>query len=227
MVCRSVYAQSLPQPAVVAQKEIWFDERVGIANSGLINGQEYNIPLQGMRTHPFFGSREITYENLVIDGQRYGNVPIMYDIFSDIVVIRHRDKSGLFALIQLQDNLSGFSLYGHTFRKISATDIKGSPQSPQIFDVLMEGQTVILIAKRKKEIYMQDAKPEYRQEDLFYFLIQGKLVPVTRKKDLLKTFDSQEAKIKDFIKTNNLDIRVEEDLIRLALFCDSLNKLSE
>ncbi len=219
---QSIYAQHQSINSN-SSKEIWFDEIIGFHNNGLINGPEYTIPLQATTTHPFFGSRELTYENLIVDGQRFGSIPIMFDIYSNIVVIRHRDKNGLFALIQLK-NVNEFTLYGHTFKNLSTIDNKGNKESPQLFDVLMEGHTVSLVAKRKKEIYLLNSKPEYRQRDLYYFLINEQKIAISQKRNIYRAFKIQEDEVRDFIAKNKLNFDVEEDLIRLSQFCDTLNR---
>jgi hypothetical protein len=207
------------------QKEIWFDETIGVVNSGIFNGREYFIPMQGSKTHPFFGSRELTYEQITVEGQRYGNIPLMYDLFNDVLIMRHKDKNGIFVLIQLEiKNVDSFTLYGHTFRRISTKDERGNIQSSQLFDILVEGQTVNLVAKRKKETYLLDAKPEYREEDSFYFFINEQLIPIIRSKDIYSTFTINEDEIREFIKRNRLDHREENDLIRIAEYCDSITK---
>jgi hypothetical protein len=128
-------------------------------------------------------------------------------------------------LIQLEkNNVDSFTLYGHTFRKISTKDERGNIQSSQLFDIVMEGQTVNLVAKRKKETYLLDSKPEYREEDSFYFFKNEQLIPITRSKDIYTLFKINEDEIREFIKSNRLDHREEKDLIRIAEFCDSITK---
>src|SRR4051812_49310890 len=90
----AAFGQQLPmaEPLVYDQKEIWFDNIVGPENSGLVNGREYFIAFPGATSHPFFGSREMTGEKLVFHSQLYVNVPLLYDIFNDEIILRHRDK---------------------------------------------------------------------------------------------------------------------------------------
>jgi len=99
-----------------------------------------------------FWIAEVTNEQVVVDGQTYNNIHIMYDMFGDVLVLRFRDKRGLFALIQLdKKRVESFTLYQHRFRKMT------NPISPEAsiahgyYDVLFDGKRITLVAKRRKE----------------------------------------------------------------------------
>ena len=207
------------------QKEIWFDNLVGFENSGIINGPEYFIALQGTNTHPFYGSRDLSLESVVFNGQRYSNVALMYDIYSDILILRHRDKNGIFVLIELaKENVDGFTLYGHQFKKLSKVSLDGKIQSPQFYDILLDGEVMDLIAKRKKTTHVVGSRPEYQYDEKFYFLKNNELIPITRKKNIYAAFPRSVKSIQEYINKNKLNIRNEKDLLLISRFCDSLNR---
>jgi len=214
-------------PYAPTYKEIWFDNIVGFENSGIINGPEYFIPMQGSVTHPFFGSRDLSPEWVIFKGQRYGNIALMYDIYSDILVLRHRDKNGIFVLIQLdKENIDSFTLYGHQFKKISVVNSDGKIKPVVFFDILLDGETMDLVAARKKTIHVVDSRPEYQYEEKFYFLINNQLIPLTRKKNIYLSLKETGNKkdIQEYINKNKLNFRNEKDLLLIAGFCDSINR---
>jgi hypothetical protein len=215
--------QNLSKNFFIAKKEIWFDSIVGVENSGIINGSEYFMPLPGSDTHPFFESRNLTFERLVFNGQLYGNVPLMYDLYNDILVLRYQDKNGSFVLIQLEESgVYSFTLYGHLFKKISSIDSGGKLQS-QIFDILFEGNTIDLLAKRKKTRSVVGARPEYTYDENFYFLKNNQLIRIAYKKNVSLAVNKGGKSVQDFIKRNKLNVREENDLVMIATYCDSLN----
>ena len=214
-----------PYSHTLIQKEIWFDSIVGFENSGIINGPEYFIPMQGSTSHPFYGSRDLSPEWVLFKGQHYGDVALMYDIYGDILILRHRDKNGIFVLIQLEkENVDAFTLYGHQFKKTLVVDSYDKIQPPRFFDILFEGEKMDLIAERKKTIRVIDSRSEYQYEEKFYFLKNNRLIPLTRKKNVyisVEGYDNQK-KTQDFINKKKLNIRNEKDLQLIAVFCDSL-----
>jgi hypothetical protein len=218
--------EKLPDVHPVIQKEIWFDKLVGFENSGIINGPEYFIPMQGSTTHPFYGSRDLSLEWVVFKDQRYGNVALMYDIYGDILILRHRDKNGIFVLIQLEkEYVDAFTLYGHQFKKISIVDSNDKKQTPRFFDILFDGEMIDLVAERKKTIHVVDSRPQYQYEEKFYFLKNNRLIPLTSKKNIYTSSNRYDSRknTQDFINKNKLNIRDEKDLLLIAGFCDSLN----
>jgi len=223
---QSVFAQqTFSQKSTVYQKEIWFDHQVGFENSGIINGPEYFMPGQGAETHPFYGSRDLSDESVIFKGQRYGNVGLMYDLYSDILILRHQDKNGFFVLIQLEKvNVDTFTLYGHRFKKLSVVNSDGKIQSPQFYDILFEGEKLNLIAKRKKVTHVVGSRPEYTLDETFYFLKDNQLIPLNRKKNIYKAVNGEKNNIQEFINKNKLNIRDENDLLLIARFCDSLTR---
>jgi len=219
--------QSSSQNSSIHQNEVWFDNLVGFENSGIINGPEYFAPGQGLDTHPFYGTRELSYESIVFQGQPYGKVGLMYDIYNDIVILRHRDKHGIFVLIEMDKvDVDGFTLYGHQFEKLSVATSNGKIQSPQFYDILVKGETLNLIAKRRKITRVIGSRPEYQNEEKFYFLINNQIFPINNRKNIYKAMSGENKRIKEFINKNKLNTKGENDLISIARFCDTLNSLA-
>jgi hypothetical protein len=59
---------------------------------------------------------------------------------------------------------------------------------------------------------------------VFWARINGTMNKFTNEKQFLKLFPDKEAKLKEFIKNSNLDIKVREDLIKLGNFCNGIIK---
>ncbi|MEO7989782.1 MAG: hypothetical protein ABI663_09590 [Chryseolinea sp.] len=205
------------------QKELWFDKIVTLKNTNLINGPEYFIPFQATTTHPFFGSRELTNEELAYDHQRYVNVPILYDIFGDILILRLQDKNGLFAMVQInEDKVESFSLYHHHFRKL--TNPKESETGSGYYDVLYEGKNIMLVAKRGKSKYILNDRVEFQLEEKFYFIRNNEWSRLSGTGSCYKLMKANKSRITSFIKSQKIKVRKqnEQDIIAIAAFCNSL-----
>ncbi|HWA33972.1 MAG TPA: hypothetical protein VG737_07580 [Cyclobacteriaceae bacterium] len=224
---QDVYSQqlSVAEPLVYDQKEIWFDNIVGPENTGLLNGREYFIAFPGASSHPFFGSREVTNERLVFHSQLYVNVPLLYDIFTDEIILRHRDKRNQFTMIVLdKDRVESFTLYNHHFKR---KELKGAVEphlAKGFFDVLFEGESISLVAKRRKTSYANVGVRDY-QEDSRFFLIKGdQWIELGGKKSYYALSPRYKTEIQDFIKRQKIKVgrKNEADLIQVAKHCDLL-----
>jgi hypothetical protein len=57
---------------------------------------------------------------------------------------------------------------------------------------------------------------------LYWAKINGTMNKFTNEKQFLKLFPDKEARLKEFMKDSDLDIKVREDLIKLGNFCNGL-----
>jgi hypothetical protein len=210
---------------VYDQKEAWFDKTIGHENTELINGSEYFIPFQATSTHPFFGSRELTSEQVLLDGQLYTNVPLLYDIYSDILVLRFRDKNGLFTLIHLDEKkVESFTLYNHHFRKMDHPKYSESAKGNGYYDILYEGKKIMLVAKRTKARSAGTAKAEYEVDEKYYLIRQNQWSHASGTGSFYEFIKDKKKQVLSFVKIKKIKVRKkdEKDLVTLTSFCDSL-----
>lgn len=210
------------RPLVYEHKEIWFDEIVTRENTELINGPEYFISFQGGATHPFFGSLELTNNQLWYDQQFYANVHLLYDIYTDMLVVRYKDKKNLFAMIELDQNkVEGFTLDSHHFRKMNGPKLYGKDKGHGYVDILYEGKNIILVAMRRKSTLenKETRRVEYQLDDHYYFISGTKWA-----QNIFELTKKNKKEIKAFISSNKIKVRKknENDLKALAHFCDTL-----
>ena len=85
-----------------AEAIIWYDNLIGRNNSGLINGPEYKIEVLGKNTHPFFEQRTPGQGMVHYREQTYMEVPLIYDIQNDKLVLVHRTLQQLQYLISFR-----------------------------------------------------------------------------------------------------------------------------
>jgi len=211
------------EPLNYEQKETWFDLAVGRENTGLINGPEYFIPFQGFNTNPFFGSLEATNEILRIDGKNYYNVSLLYDSYSDVLVLRTKDKSNLFAMVQLDNQrIESFTLQGHFFQKMMNPLFQGKSKEG-FYDILYKGKNFSFLCKRSKKEFMDDHQPKYELADKYFLLHDNQWAKFSGFNDFYRLTGVHKTEITLFIKTQKIKARkmIEKDLVAVASFCDS------
>ncbi len=213
------------QPLAYNNKESWFDKIVSRQNTSIINGPEYFMPFKGFSTTPFFGSMELANERVAYENQVYENVPLLYDIYDDVLVLRIRDKNGMFAMVSVdKSKVEGFTLYHHRFRKLTGPK-PGSPVPvSQYFDVLYEGRNLMLVAKRSKSRHVSGYVTEYEPEEKYYFVKQGQWSQLSGVKSFYRLMEDKKDQINNFIESEKIRIKKKEekDLIAIAAFCNSL-----
>jgi hypothetical protein len=197
-------------------------------NSILYSGREHASLNKRIQGHAFYGSKDWQLGDLIYWGQRYENVPLLYDIFTDEVVIRHYESPFRIKLIVAK--VEQFSIYDHQFIRINPP--AESAITPGFYDQLYLGG-VTLLAKRKKTIKESHLEgrvmQEFEQKDRYFILKDGIYYPVGKRSSVLKVLKDQKKEVKRLMKQNNIQFweNPEYAMIKMAAFYDLAKTASE
>jgi hypothetical protein len=213
-ISTSAFTQSLNTPSIA--NETWFDNIIGVENSGVINGPEYKVKLQGARTNPFFGTGEAsgiaTYNN-----NTYA-IPLIYDIYTDELVVKHMSTSGRAWFIQLEKSLvTEFVLPGHTFRNFGGE--RG------FHEVIYDGDNLQVLAKRTKRYEVKKGIFNYVQADRLFIKMGEMWKTFAGTSGFNKVLDNKAHRkhLKDFLNQNKIGGRLTNaELAQVGRFVDDL-----
>lgn len=200
-----------------------FDSLVGIHSSGLINGSLYQTQYINAQIHPFWQGRDWKSGSLHYQGQFYPQVALMYDAFTDQLILRHIDERNLNNwLLLFKEEIRFFTLQEKYFEYLGSESNKKLASG--FYEILYKGKNLKLVAKRYKEDYIEEKTIQFREKSSFYLLYQNSASNLNHEKDFLELFASRKVEINNFIRQNQLKIKPsqESDLIRLSEFCDQL-----
>jgi hypothetical protein len=187
----------LPIPASATGIETWFDSIIGSENSGIVNGREYQVSFKGFQTHPFF-EKEATTASVEYNKNTFKNIFILYDIFSDELVLLHKHSNGL-AYIQLdKEKLGGFEIYKRRFKKINNT----------FCELLFERENFSLVARRMKVKKVTGSTVDYERSDRVYLVANDQWRWLTGKKSFLRALESkpQRKRLSEFLRSNKIRV---------------------
>ncbi len=206
-----------------------FDDAIGIENTAIINGTKYTVPLQTSGTHPFYNAGIGAKGNIVFVDQPYFNLTLLYDIYSDELIVQQRRANGVHALIKLfKPSVESFRIHDHTFRNYQGEKAQKLGMVSGFYDVLYENSVFTLIAKRKKNTHVDMGRVQYENEDHYFFIQNGRFTPFHGMKSFYQVLGNKEliSELRSFVSKNNLKIKKSDsDLIAAARHCDAiLNK---
>jgi len=193
-------------------------------NAHLYNGYEYPTPNWIIKGSPYWVD-SMTRSNLYYDECFYQNVPILYDMVLDLVVIDRLDQH--FKISLISSKLLSFSLKNHEFVRINKDSLKGVDIPTGFYDWIYKGKSTIL-AKRIKTVQevieYNKANQYYIDNNLYFVKSGGRFVEVGNKTALLKLFASKKSEIKKYIRKNKLDFNsdFEKTLIAICAYYDQL-----
>ncbi len=195
-------------------------------NSRLYNGPEYEQYDPAIKGNAYFDDvntwkiGSVNYDNVI-----YNNVPIMYDIYKDYVVVLLYNKASRYTL--LNDKLHYFNLADRHFVLVNVDSLNNPGIRNGIYNQLYKGKTEVL-AKRSKTIqigttgnlesYFTAGKKEiYLKKGAEYYNING--VP-----SILKALQDKKKQVQLFISENRINYKTdpEQALSKIASYYDQL-----
>ncbi|WP_162052808.1 hypothetical protein [Pontibacter pamirensis] len=225
------HAQSSPVDTAFLQSSVQhalaaYEEAVGV-QTHLYNGTEYvDYKKPHFEGDQFFISKAVVRGNVFYDGAWYKQVPLLYDVVTDEVILPHNSSGLMLKLIN--GKVDTFQLHGHTFVHHKADSAGQNILQPGFYDLMYSQDTQFLV-KRIKE--MQDrATPdgmegEFRMVDKFYIRKDGQFHQVNSKRSVYKVFKDKKRQLQKYASAQRFKFRKqrEEAILALTRYYDSLS----
>jgi hypothetical protein len=199
-------------------KAIAYYQNVVGANSFIYTGKEYigyDISIEG---DPYFKWDSLQKGDIYYDGNLYKDVPMLYDIVKQVVVIDRYQANPRISL--LNEKIKYFTLNGHRFVNERAEN------GNAFFDILSDGRVGVWV-KRVKTIRkpMHAENPDFFKEtDEIYIKKGDALYPVSNRNSVLLVFNDKRRQVKTFIRKKRLRFKkhIEPDLVQTVSFYSTL-----
>ncbi len=182
-------AQSADSTLIAKQlvnSRLYYDAHIG-DQSRLLNGYKYvPYPTSEYTNDPFFLTKEMQNAYLNYDGADLYNVPVLYDLSRNLMVIKDADGANYISL--LNTKLNKFIIANHTFIKIDG-DTTSNVLKSGFYDILYNGRTQVLVRHEKKA---DEEKSGLSIQNFFtlnnYFFVHknGVYYAISSKGDVLK-----------------------------------------
>lgn len=211
---------------VIAQKEsndsaayVWFDNAIGVENSGLYIGKEYkeNYKFKNGK-HKFFEFNGFQKGSVVYNGQPYYNTLLKFDVFENDLLVKLPVEKGISAFSLIKDHVESFIVGDNKFIKIPV-ESDGENATWEYQEVLLETINFTFFKRHgadRKTIkegrwsYVEFLKKE--NHSLFY---QGNYYPIRNKRDVINIFPYYKEELKSVSRNYFKGIQRDENLIQL------------
>jgi hypothetical protein len=197
--------------------------------SPLYNGMEYSFydpTLKG--TAYFLDTKAFTPGTIYYDRVLFSGVPMLYDEYSDQVVVLLYNHFTKFSLIK--QKVTSFDFLDHHFVNIGADSLANNTIiKPGFYDELYKGKVQVL-AKRSKNI--QTSTGGQGQESYFnlvqeYYIRKNNVYySISSQGSLLDVLKDKKKDLQQYIRTNQIKFRrePEEAMVKIASYYDHLTK---
>jgi len=209
----TIYAQNADTNLVSKQLKSaaqYYTNKI-IDQSRLLNGIKY-LPYrnQDYTGNGYYNTTELQRAYIRYDDVDFYDIPVLYDLHKDLLILRRRDDQGYMSL--LNSKLDKFVVNNHTFIKIVADSAEKIIKTG-FYDVLHDGN-LQLLARRTKDIEIEKSGITIRNVFVPYtkYFLRKKntYYDISGKKDMLKVLKDKKQELEQFIKANNLSFKNED-----------------
>jgi len=192
--------------------------------SPLYNGSEYlEYAYTLQEGHPFFQLATFVNGNINLEGMIFHDVPMLYDIVKDQVIIQ--DFQRVYKINLPADKVQQFFLLDHLFVRLTR-DSSGQIKTG-FYDQLYNGK-IALFAKREKKILEKYSNVQISKviisENIYYIKKDGVYHTVKNKSSLLNVLKNKKKDVQQYLKTNNIKFKREPEraMIMAVKYYDQL-----
>jgi hypothetical protein len=202
----------------------YFKSAIGL-QSGLYNGPEYVFYNRQKENSVFYQDR-VFWDKCTVgyDGTVYTDVPVMYDLYEDKVVVQLYNPVYNYSLINAK--ISDLFLLDHHFvyRVGDAGDADGL--KPALYDQLYGGKSEILVRRTKDLFIATDQTKNYPEKDRIFIRNNGGYYYVHNKNSLLQVLKDKKKELRKYISDNSISFggNTEQACVRVAVYYDKLTQ---
>lgn len=199
----SVFSIAYGQDVAQVKYYNFFDQQVGVENTGLYQGIVYAEQYRTINEKTqFFKTRDFLKGSVCYDGQCYYDLDLKYNVYEDEVLMRLITKAGGGTIKLFKDHVDSFEITGSNFIKILPKDAP-SLNAYGFYEVAFSNSRFTLYTKHiKKNFERKDRKSLYYEflegQSEHVLLYNNTYTIVNSKKDIVELFPTQKKEIDKF-----------------------------
>lgn len=187
----------------------------------LYSGSEYPRLESAIDGHQFLYSRLWEEADIRFGQLMYKNVDARYDLFRDLLIIKHFDQSGrMVSIIPDQDMVQSFHIHGEYFIRLDGLDsLLETPKSGVFYHVIKSGRYPVLSKKIKIVTNSTSASmsKEFREKFRYYIIKDNIVHPIRGRGSFLKLFPEYKKELKRFARDSGLYFSRHKELFLIRV----------
>ncbi|MEJ0033464.1 MAG: hypothetical protein WDO15_25405 [Bacteroidota bacterium] len=189
------------------------------AQSHLYNGSAYTEYISQNEENPYFIDEWIE-GSVVYDEEFHDNVPLLYDISIDRIVVDN--QFSIKKVLLVFEKVSDFTIQGHHF-----VMMKNTPLQVGYYELAYDGSSKVYVRHRKalqSKVVDYSVVNLFEEKKIYYIYKNGAFYTVRGKRSVVKLLEDKKKELKKFIRDNKLQFGNEKtrDISRLVQYYDQL-----
>lgn len=195
----------------------------------LFNGPEYENAYPAIKGNAFYNDvDQFAPGDVFYDGFLYKNVPLLYDINRDLLVVLLANKVS--KLYLLKERVAAFNVQSHHFVSLTADSLGNQGViAPGFYDQVYKGRCEVLV-KRSKDIQSRtiynNIENFFNPVTYFYIKNAGSFTRVSSLGNVLKVFAGKRKELEQYIKAKQIKYKnnPEQAMVMIASYYDQITK---
>lgn len=209
-------AQDMPDTAIAKLREagaisIYYQSLQ--QQSGLYNGSEYVQYMHLLKEgHPYLDTSALINGSVYYDGTAYKNVPMLYDIIKDELVIQHFNKVFLVQLVR--SKIDSFILQTHHFLHLGKDSVTEGNIQEGFYDRLYNGKVKLYVRRRKfikESIRDMEVERNVYQKDQYFLYKDGVYHDVYTESSILKLLKDKKPELRQALRKQGVRFRKDRE----------------
>ena len=193
----------------------------------LYNGRLYYIYDSRDEEFQFFDSRKLVKGTVYYDGQRYENIPMMYDIVRDELIITH--ANGYENILLQSPKIKYFSLHDHHFKRFESGREINADMKTGFYDEVYTGKTRTLVRRtkqRQEKIVEKKVTAQFSPKNFYYVFKDDRYYQVHSRKSFFALFPEQKRELRKELREKNIRFRKNREaaIVTMVARYDELTK---
>jgi hypothetical protein len=201
----------------------YYQNTIG-GDSHIYTGEAYYGYNSNIKGTPFFISDSMQPNDIFYDGNLYKNVPLLFDIVKQKVVITKFESNERIQLVNAK--IKYFTYDGHKFENFLQQTSDGNI-SANMYEDMFNGKASVLIKriKRIKESIRAEGQTSFIEEDEIFVKKENNLFEIKNKKSVFDAFADKEKLVKSYIRKKKFRFKknIEKELVATAVYYETLN----
>lgn len=169
----------------------------------LYNGIEWRPGFATVTGHEFFITKEYLNADITIEGIRFNDVRIRYDICNDHVILLWK---ATFPIVLSRERIDEFTIRHEGSARRFVNYRSNCAEFRGFAEVLYEGSSTF-VTRYSKVVSINATQSSYatfREYNRYYYMIDGTCNPIRNRAAFLKLLGDHEQDVRRFIRQNNI-----------------------
>lgn len=162
--------------------------------------------------------------NIQMQDREYQAVPLLYDIYSDDLILLHLQSKSFNLIRLIKEYIQGFNLEDRYFINLAYSRYVETGLKPGFYE-LLSSDRVSLLCKRRHLLKTEDAISSFTRKDMIFLVKDGQAHRVSNRKSVVNAIgESHKKSIYSFLKKERTRLKKasENEWLQLVKYLNTL-----